>query len=356
MGLPESRLAWAEDGRARTSRLQRVFLECDAAQRQPRRAPKARGSPRSKRTDTAPVFPITIVPDDARDLIEQLGSKPKFWFHKPDGGHWLYKEARQNTGEDWSEKVAAELSNLLGLPHATYELATWRDKRGVVTPSFVPQGGRLVLGNELLAKLVVGYPGAKSFRTKQHTLKRVLAIVKSARLIRVPLEWASFPGVESAVAVFVGYIMLDAWIGNTDRHHENWALVVSPQMSIHLAPTYDHASSLGRNESDQERSTRLTTKDEGRTVERYAARADSAFYTSGRSKPLTTFEAFVEAGRICPAAARSWLERLELISVTQVLHIFEQVPAHLISEPAVQFAQRILEINRDRLLGLKGSL
>jgi hypothetical protein len=45
--------------------------------------------------------------------------------------------------------------------------------------------------------------------------------------------------------------MLDAWIGNGDRHHLNWGLVrnkLTPNIieTIHLAPTYDHASSLGR--------------------------------------------------------------------------------------------------------------
>jgi hypothetical protein len=39
-----------------------------------------------------------------------------------------------------------------------------------------------------------------------------------------------------------------------DRHHENWGVVVMTdeygETSFSLAPTFDHASSLGRNESD----------------------------------------------------------------------------------------------------------
>jgi len=42
-------------------------------------------------------------------------------------------------GEDWAEKVAAELCELLGLPYAAYELAsTWQGNRGVVSPNFLP--------------------------------------------------------------------------------------------------------------------------------------------------------------------------------------------------------------------------
>ncbi len=35
----------------------------------------------------------------AREDVEQLGSKPKFWVSREDG-RWLFKEARPNTGDD----------------------------------------------------------------------------------------------------------------------------------------------------------------------------------------------------------------------------------------------------------------
>ena len=43
--------------------------------------------------------------------------------------------------------------------------------------------------------------------------------------------------------------MLDALIGNTDRHHENWGILVRRGRGVLLgevAPSFDHASSLGR--------------------------------------------------------------------------------------------------------------
>lgn len=41
--------------------------------------------------------------------------------------------------------------------------------------------------------------------------------------------------------------MLDALVANLDRHHENWGIVVDPSglLPTELAPTFDHASSLG---------------------------------------------------------------------------------------------------------------
>lgn len=194
------------------------------------------------------MFLVISVPDQALISIEQLGTKQKFWFR--DRGHsYLFKEGRPNTGDDWSEKAASELCELLDLPHAHYDLAIWKDRRGVVSHLFVPPDGRLVHGNELLAKVVQEYPQTKRFGVPQHTVRRVLAVLRDHR-IRLPIGWPGFPEVETARDVFVGYLMFDAWIANQDRHHENWGLVGTLR-STHLAPSFDHASSRGRQTQTQ---------------------------------------------------------------------------------------------------------
>ena len=77
-------------------------------------------------------YPIVDIPQDAREDIEQLGSKPKFWVSLADG-RWLFKVARPNTGEDWAEKVAAELAKHLDIEAADVELASYVDLRGCVS-------------------------------------------------------------------------------------------------------------------------------------------------------------------------------------------------------------------------------
>ena len=186
------------------------------------------------------MFHVVEVPSGAPGLTEQLGTKPKFWY---DDNRRLFKEARAATGEDWAEKVASELCTLLGTPHAIYDLAIWNGKRGVVTETFVPDGARLVHGNELLGHLVPGYPRTEFFHVRQHTLRRVLAIIGD---VLPPIGFEPFPGVVSGGDIFLGYLMIDTWIANQDRHHENWGLVTVKDKKIHLAPSYDHASSLGR--------------------------------------------------------------------------------------------------------------
>lgn len=303
------------------------------------------------------MYRVITVPDDAADLTEQLGTKPKFWFQSARfNDDCLFKEGRSNSGDDWSEKVASELCSLLGLPHAGYDFAIWKGREGVVTPSFVPAGGRLVLGNEVLAQVVSEYPGRSFYSVRQHTLRLVLAVVRS-NIIEPPIAWTSFNGVHSAIDVFIGYLMLDAWIANQDRHHENWGFVVSPEGIVHLAPSYDHASSLGSNETDNNRRDRLTTRDKGRSMESYVERATSPFFAlPSNRKPMPTLTAFSDAAKTRPAAARSWLDRLNAVSSRDTVFVFDEVPPDRICGTAVDFAQRMLELNRQRLLALKQGL
>ncbi len=49
---------------------------------------------------------IVTVPENTPNATEQLGTKRKFWFQGEDSVNYLFKEARPNTGEDWSEKIA----------------------------------------------------------------------------------------------------------------------------------------------------------------------------------------------------------------------------------------------------------
>ncbi len=72
---------------------------------------------------------------------ETMGSKDKSWFLLPDRQErWLFKYARVNqnvcTGEDWAEKIAAEIAELLSVPHCLVELAKFEGRRGSLSRRF----------------------------------------------------------------------------------------------------------------------------------------------------------------------------------------------------------------------------
>jgi hypothetical protein len=82
----------------------------------------------------------------------------------------------------------------------------------------------------------------------QHCVPNIIAAVEQ-----------SFPNDQrdKQLTILAGYIFLDALICNTDRHHDNWGLLrwrSSKEEPVHtVAPSFDHASSLARELSDERR-------------------------------------------------------------------------------------------------------
>lgn len=298
-------------------------------------------------------YTIVQVSQETPHQLEQLGSKAKFWFHDQHGHFTLYKMGRPDTGENWAEKVCCEIARLLDLPHAEYELAQCGETKGVVTKSFVPTGGRLIFGNELLAGFKRHAGQLNLFQTKQHILRLVMSIT-SKRWVEFPLNWNAPSALVDCSEVFVGYLLLDALVGNQDRHDENWGLIlVAEERKVYFAPTYDHASSLGRNEPDQNRIDRLNTRDVGRSVEAYVKRASSRLYLNDSSpNTLKTIDALYEAIKLKPNAGSFWINKLVTIEDNQFQEILDNIPDSEMSGPAKQFALKMLQINKQRILSL----
>lgn len=293
-----------------------------------------------------PILLIDVPPAERSD--EQLGSKPKFWFTGRDKREWLFKRGREN--EDWSEKVAEVLAGHLGLPHAEVELAICENKHGIASPSFLESGDGLVHGNELLVKLDTSYPIEGRFHISEHTAEAVSTALERSHVktwSHCPHELpASFDGWD----LFLGYLLFDAWIGNNDRHHENWAVVQRGEQRL-LSPTYDHGSSMGRNEPEARAKSRLDGKDPRVTVESYAAKCRSALFNpASPEKAMATTDAFFHASQRRTLARDYWLDRLRATTEEFVRVALQRIPDERITATHRRFARALLMHNRGRLL------
>lgn len=226
------------------------------------------------------MYPVVRIQSSRAEALEDLGTKAKFWYLDGDT-RVLFKAEERGTGEDWAEKVSCELAALLGLPHVHYEMAhdVDQDRPGVVCASLAPPPLALAHGNQLLLALDPDYPDAQGprYRSRAHTIDAVFDVVR--RLSMPTAGWCvNLPeGIDDAAGVFVGYLMLDAWVANQDRHHENWGAVWDGQ-GLSLAPSFDHGAALARNLSDAERAERLASRDRHRQMAHFVRRARSALY------------------------------------------------------------------------------
>ena len=200
-------------------------------------------------------YPVTEVLPEWNREGEEMGSKRKFWYLRPgpeEKTAWLFKYPQPNTGQHWSEKIAAEVAAVLEIPHARVELAVFSQDKGSVTKSFADNGRELVHGNQMLEWKVRGYDPGKRFRQSSHTLANIWKVLDDV--------FATPEGARNAKVRMAQYVVLDAVIGNTDRHHENWGVLRTWKGDGwvgRVAPSFDHASSLGRELLDSRRSRLL---------------------------------------------------------------------------------------------------
>jgi len=281
-------------------------------------------------------YPIIEIPQDAREDIEQLGSKPKFWVSREDG-RWLFKEARPNTGEDWAEKVAAELAKLLGVDAAQVELATYVGRRGCISKNFIARdkGEALIHGNEILATHVAHYDKAKIAKQSDHTVDNIIAAV--SRLFPRGLG-------QSILKQLAEYMVFDALIGNTDRHHENWGfrLRLEPgneTFPLTVAPSYDHASSLGR-ECLDERCEKILH--ERRVPEYVKGGRGGVYWQATDTKGANPLELVKLASAKYPKYFAPALEKISKLNEDEAWQTISRIPAHRASDVSKQLAHAIV--------------
>jgi hypothetical protein len=191
-----------------------------------------------------------------------------------------------------------------------------------------------------------GYDGTLRFHQTRYTLTAALEVLGNPQL-QAPLGIADIYRAMTACEIFVGNLLFDTLVGNTDRHHENWGVVDVGTFTFHLAPSFDHASSLGRDLTDQNRRERLNTSDRRASVKAYAERGRSAFFgTNPKGRTLTGREMVESLVQVAPRPARIWAEKLVNLDQSSLERIFEQVPREVMSENAVQFAIRLIADNQ----------
>ena len=104
---------------------------------------------------------------------------------------------------------------------------------------------------------------------------------------------------------------------------------------------------------DSERERRLNEN----SVHKYVAKCRSALFgQDSDKKAMLTLDAFYDAARRYPNAAIAWLGRLESISTTDTVKLLQRVPSARISKIAIDFAQKVLEMNQHSLLNLREKL
>lgn len=254
-----------------------------------------------------------------------------------------FQNSRENTGEHWAKKVAYEVACLMDIECTEIQLAQYQHTYGSCSKSFINKEKKpeMINGNEIMAGQFADYEKDKKYDQKDHTLGNIVkAIRKTSQLTES----------ERALKNFAGYLLLDGLIGNTDRNHENWAFLrwtdEKKQTHYIIAPTFDHASSLGRELLDDKRG--LILKEE--RIEQYISKGKGAIFANNQAKNgLNPLQLVKLAKNQYPELFTVWIERVDQLQPDHFEEIIQRIPGEFISDQARMFAQTLLETNLNKL-------
>lgn len=309
-------------------------------------------------------YEVVDLAEWTRGESEPGGDEAKRWFIAPESslyaGHWLFKPRRIKTlklskererlgqepdvlvrGEDWAEKISYELAKLIELPAAETELATVVRLRtgervfGSMSLDMRPRDWAWTPGAALLAERDDEFD-AKSCRG--HTISAIRGALEG---LQGPVdtrysEWTAFD-------VFTGYLVLDAWIANTDRHAHNWGVLQDPRTGeVCLGPSFDHGSALASGDEDRVRAQRV----EQLSIDHWCEHGRTKRFNGGEA--ISLVDAAVEALSACGGPARRhWVAQITNVEMDRCFDIVAATPN--LSDTTRSFLRTTLVTNRKRI-------
>jgi hypothetical protein len=294
------------------------------------------------------VVPVLSVLDGWRDGVENLGSKEKFWVIVPSSGQRaLFKVSRPGTCEHASEFLAARVARALGVECAEVELAECDGAIGCLSYSIVRQdhGDELIHGNAILSGLLPDYDAFLSGRYPMHTVENIASAIRMTCADQERL----------ALRSLARLLILDAVIGNTDRHHENWGVVSrvsSDGMRVRsLAPLFDNASSLGRELSPAARRRQLRD----RALHHYWTKASSAIWLDGVDRKVHPIDVLRRYSEIETNLVQEELARVRDVDSHDIESCFRVFASPACPEDFIEFSREMVAISLEQVKAIEVS-
>lgn len=163
---------------------------------------------------------------------EGSGRSEKIWLRNPvNNDIGLFKFPKTvNTTEHISEKVAADIAQLINIDCMKVELGEYNSRKGSLSYLINRDGENLIEGVRLINKYYPSYNPNYLYDEDKREYYSLEMILNSLGEYEFQMEFLKVP-------------IFDFLIGNTDRHQSNWAILQNENKN-RFCPLYDNGSSL----------------------------------------------------------------------------------------------------------------
>lgn len=148
------------------------------------------------------------------------GTRDKKIYLNPEDGQLYYfkqsfkKGTRDFKHEFWSEIIASEIGNMLGFKLLNYDIAIRGEIVGCISKSMInPESEELVEGGKYLQAFDTTFDPANIKLRSQYNFNLIMKALEAFNKQKHIIE-------------LIETLVFDAVIGNSDRHQENWALII----------------------------------------------------------------------------------------------------------------------------------
>lgn len=239
------------------------------------------------------------------------GRKPKIKLRK-DNKEYIFKYGSINS-EIWAELIAEQLGLQVGIDMAHYEIATYKNKIGLLTNSFI-KPGELIISSDNLKKGMQEILNENNITAnlKNNSLENIIQAVftydnniDSPKLyFELTKRWA-----------FYGLIM------ESDKNETNISFINSLSSGLRLSPDYDNSSMAGLNNNISQNIQALSA---GYSIYHFTDDIKSNLHRTENDTGnfLIDFKAFAEKH---PEDCGKILEEFELIDPDQAMNKVEEI-------------------------------
>jgi hypothetical protein len=309
------------------------------------------------------VFDITSWSRDDDFPFHPVGSQPKEIVICPaiakhplvDGRRYIFKTAKRNwqARQFWSEVAAYELGRLVGMavPPAFVGFDTNQGLYGALIESFIDnsregQSFQIVHGADLLTRTL-----KDTKKGRPHNIKTVLRICRGLR----PKDklWH-----KEVITWWGRTLVFDALIGNSDRHPENWGILLEYRLgelnNFNFSPVYDNGTSFAYEQSDNAILALNTQSGVLRYINRGLHHCSWDLASDARARHIELCQSYLQAHPEAGAQMRSVIQ-FDLAKLHEVLHGFSGLGANIpFSSARADFVGRLVEARRDQLANVLG--